>query len=510
MRRGGHLPDEAASGDPLAELARLIGQSDPFSDYGRRDGRNPPPRDAHSRDTQPQSGSDWRRQAASMPPYDAPDEAPRAPSRSEPRFTEAYSNREPYRATEERQDLRQDTRQDTRQDLRQDLRQDRQDLRQEPRLDPRYDPRYEERSSQYRRDSQYEEEGYDDPRHDDRHHDDPRHDDRMYGGRDQHSQPGYFDDGAPLDEDEDPYDDPPRSRRRGGLFTAVTLIGCAMIGTAGAYGYRTYYSAPGSNRVPPVISADTTPTKVVSAAEGPSGKSIQDRVRDTAERVIPREEEPVELRTPSSSSRGFPQSGFPSGGSGNSGANAFAPPSGNNANASDSKRVRTLTIRPEEATGRTASNNTPPPNAAPPRPTPVPKTAPSRNPPPVSLDPQEPVAPPPAPRERTAVVAPPPAPTQNLSPPAPRAPASEGSASGYAVQLSSQRSEAEAQASYRSLQSKYPDQLSDRSVMIKRVDLGPKGVYYRALVGPFASSDEASQLCSDLKAAGGQCLIQRN
>jgi hypothetical protein len=78
------------------------------------------------------------------------------------------------------------------------------------------------------------------------------------------------------------------------------------------------------------------------------------------------------------------------------------------------------------------------------------------------------------------------------------------------VQLSSQRSEAEAQASYRSLQSKYPDQLSDRSVMIRRVDLGSKGVYYRAMVGPFASSDEASQLCSDLKAAGGQCLIQRN
>jgi hypothetical protein len=81
---------------------------------------------------------------------------------------------------------------------------------------------------------------------------------------------------------------------------------------------------------------------------------------------------------------------------------------------------------------------------------------------------------------------------------------------GYSVQLSSQRSEVEAQASYRSLQSKFPDQLSDRSVMIKRADLGAKGIYYRALVGPFASSDEAGQFCSDLKAAGGQCLVQRN
>jgi hypothetical protein len=425
-----------------------------------------------------------------MPPYDAPEEAPRAPSRSEPRFSESYSSRDPYR--EEPQDTRQDTRQD-----------------------PRQDPRYEERPSQYRREPQYEEDSYDDPRHDDLRQDDPRQDDRMYGARDQHAQPVYFEDGAPIGaEDEDAYDDPPRSRRRGGLLTAVTLIGCAMIGTAGAYGYRTYYSSPSSNRVPPVISADTTPTKVVSAAEGPSGKSIQDRVRDTSERVIPREEEPVELRTPSSSSRGNPgasqQSGFPppsAPGGSSSGTNAFAPSSGNNSNAGDSKRVRTLTIRPDESTSRTA-NNTPPPSATPPRPTPVPKTAP-RNTAPISLDPQESAAPP-APRERTAAVAPP-ATTQSLQPPAPRAPpASDAAMSGYSVQLSSQRSEAEAQASYRSLQSKYPDQLSDRSVTIKRADLGAKGVYYRALVGPFGSSDEASQLCSELKAAGGQCLIQRN
>ena len=34
------------------------------------------------------------------------------------------------------------------------------------------------------------------------------------------------------------YDDPPPARRRGGLVTALALIGCAMLGTAGAYGYR--------------------------------------------------------------------------------------------------------------------------------------------------------------------------------------------------------------------------------------------------------------------------------
>ena len=45
--------------------------------------------------------------------------------------------------------------------------------------------------------------------------------------------------------------------------------------------------------------------------------------------------------------------------------------------------------------------------------------------------------------------------------------------------------------------------------MVKRVDLGAKGVYYRAMVGPFGSSDEASKLCSRLKAAGGSCFVQR-
>ena len=66
------------------------------------------------------------------------------------------------------------------------------------------------------------------------------------------------------------------------------------------------------------------------------------------------------------------------------------------------------------------------------------------------------------------------------------------------------------QASYRALQSKFPAVLGSRSPVIKRADLGDKGVYYRATVGPFTSSDEASQFCGSLKTAGGQCVVQRN
>jgi cell division septation protein DedD len=91
---------------------------------------------------------------------------------------------------------------------------------------------------------------------------------------------------------------------------------------------------------------------------------------------------------------------------------------------------------------------------------------------------------------------------------APQATSSAGG--GYLVQVASQKNEADAQASYRALQGKYPAVLGSRSPVIKRADLGDKGIYYRAMVGPFGSPDEASQFCGSLKTAGGQCVVQRN
>ncbi|MFN3656205.1 MAG: SPOR domain-containing protein, partial [Pseudolabrys sp.] len=126
---------------------------------------------------------------------------------------------------------------------------------------------------------------------------------------------------------------------------------------------------------------------------------------------------------------------------------------------------------------------------------------------PLSLNPNAP-----APR----ATAPAPAPTRTANAPtslapAPAAPAAAGNGggSGAYVQVSSQRSEAEAQAAFRALQSRYPDQLASRQPAIRRVDLGAKGIYFRAMIGPLAAG-EASELCSNLKAAGGQCIIQRN
>ena len=88
------------------------------------------------------------------------------------------------------------------------------------------------------------------------------------------------------------------------------------------------------------------------------------------------------------------------------------------------------------------------------------------------------------------------------------APATSGGS--YAVQVSSHRSEQEAQSSFRALQAKYPNLLGGRQPIIRRADLGAKGIYYRAMVGPFDSADQATDLCTNLKAAGGSCLVQKD
>ena len=112
-----------------------------------------------------------------------------------------------------------------------------------------------------------------------------------------------------------------------------------------------------------------------------------------------------------------------------------------------------------------------------------------------------------SPGDAAPVAASPPARGAPAAPP--RAAPQPVSGGGYAVQVSSQRSEADAAAAFKTMQAKYPGQLGGRAPIIHRVDLGSKGIYFRAMVGPFTSSSEASDLCSSLKSAGGQCLVQK-
>src|SRR5664279_3799351 len=81
----------------------------------------------------------------------------------------------------------------------------------------------------------------------------------------------------------------------------------------------------------------------------------------------------------------------------------------------------------------------------------------------------------------------------------------QSGSSGFGVQVASQRSESAAILAYQSLQTRYPNQLGNRKAMIRRVDLGQNGIFFRAEVGPFTTQAQAENLRNGLKTAGGSC-----
>jgi hypothetical protein len=79
-----------------------------------------------------------------------------------------------------------------------------------------------------------------------------------------------------------------------------------------------------------------------------------------------------------------------------------------------------------------------------------------------------------------------------------------GEAAAY-VQLSSQRSEGDAQTSLRQAQSRFGSLLQGNPLEIQRADLGQKGIYYRVRL-PAGSLQEATSICASIKANGGDCF----
>jgi SPOR domain len=296
------------------------------------------------------------------------------------------------------------------------------------------------------------------------------------------------------------------------------VLALAVVGTGAAFAYRTYIGSPRSGE-PPIIRADAGPTKVVPAPSDGAAK-LPDRMTpgDGAEKIVPREEAPVDVNAKSGPRVVFPplnQNGNPPPAA--SVAPGAVPPPATAANgtlpSSEPRKIKTFSVRGDQPDGSAVPVGTPPPAKPAPaaRAAATPPPATPRNPPssanasanaPLSLAPQGTAQPAPATDARPRVAAT--APVQTAPAPAP------GAGGGYLVQVSSQRNEADAQASYKALQGKFPAVLGSHAPLIKRADLGDKGVYYRAMVGPFGSPDEASQFCGSLKSAGGQCVVQRN
>ena len=89
---------------------------------------------------------------------------------------------------------------------------------------------------------------------------------------------------------------------------------------------------------------------------------------------------------------------------------------------------------------------------------------------------------------------------------APAAPAANPG--GYYMQIASQPTEEGAQASWRTLSSRFNSVIGGRGVDIQRADIPGKGVFHRVRV-PAGTRDEANALCSRYKAAGGSCFVSR-
>lgn len=457
-------------GDPLAELARLIGQTDPFGTAAK------PPHPLQSR-------------ANVRPQYDAVDEEEAsAPAGPPPWMQRARHEAPPQQEYEDP----------------------------EPEYQPspvhplhRYAaPQPAAHEQEYQEPAPYADEQPVDP---------SRYDDALYGqlesGQQEYARdPAFPDD--PYAYQSDYEEEPEPKKRSNGLMTVVAVLALAVVGTGAAFAYRTYVGSPRSGE-PPIIKADNSPTKVMAPSDGSASKTPDRMVTgDGGEKIVSREEAPVDVNSKSGPRVVFPplnQNGSPPPVSSVSPA---APMPATAANGTlpnnEPRKIKTLAVKGDADNGgvpagvAAPAKQAPAARAAAPAPAaPAPAAPAPRNPSsanasangPLSLSPQQGGAAEPAPAPtRTAV-------TQ------PSAPAAGG---GYVVQVSSQKNEADAQASYRALQSKFPNVLGSRASVVKRVDLGEKGVYYRAFAGPFASSDEAAQVCNSLKSAGGQCFVQRN
>ena len=312
----------------MAELARLIGQTDPFGTTGRANQQVPPRPDPRDHDEPPIEPDDappagpppWMQRANRREIPQQHDEPPDYPSAVHPlqRYAAARAAPEP----EYREDL--------------------------PFPDPDSEP------------------------------DPSRYDDALYGQVDdgrQHSQhdPVYADDAYAY---EDGYDDGAEEqvqKRSGGMVTVVVVLALAVVGTGAAFAYRTYVGSPRSGE-PPIIKADNSPTKIVPAPSDGNAK-LPDRMTsgDGTEKIVPREEAPVDVNARSGPRVVFPplnQNGNPA--SSASVAPASPPPAtaGNGTLPNNEPRkIKTLTVRGDQPDSAALPVTQAAPTAAKPAPT---------------------------------------------------------------------------------------------------------------------------------------------
>jgi hypothetical protein len=102
----------------------------------------------------------------------------------------------------------------------------------------------------------------------------------------------------------------------------------------------------------------------------------------------------------------------------------------------------------------------------------------------------------------------PPKPTQVASVATDDATASAAGGGGFAVQLAAPASEQEAKDTSSRLQKRFSAELGDRKPIIRKADVNGKTIYRVRVSG--LGKDEANELCTKLQSAGGQCFVAKN
>jgi SPOR domain len=361
------------------------------------------------------------------------------------------------------------------------------------------------------------------------------------------------------------HDDVPGPRRRGSLVVAMTALALAALGTAGTFAYCAMFGVYVFPALPPIVNAGTGPdNNVWNNSDTRRSNSSQTSLTNagSSEKLVLREQQPIDSReAPKTIPRvisAIPIASNPSAPPLNAaGSAAVAPPvpaatapaldppvpsalaphvapsvppaSGSVPASSEPKETAVaapLATAPALAPPVLTEASVPPPASAP---VPVPASSEPKNiltvidtagwgetdtssPPALAPDSATSTAARPS-VAAARTVGNPDAQRDAAPPPPSHSPLQAGrgtAGGGYTVQVASERSAAQTHASFRALRAKFPNQLGGREPIVRRIYVGAKGIYYRAMIGPFASMERAAGMCSTLKAAGGSCLVQRN
>src|SRR5580704_17322894 len=109
------------------------------------------------------------------------------------------------------------------------------------------------------------------------------------------------------DDAEDYDDEAPARPRRSGLVVVVAMVGLVMVGAGGAFAYRAMFGgAILAPSLPPVIKANDAPNKIVpnrSDAQASASNQAGGATSGSPEKLVSREEQPVAIQPPNAPPR---------------------------------------------------------------------------------------------------------------------------------------------------------------------------------------------------------------